>query len=90
MSVYTRVCVYVYIYIVFLIVYDRRIRFYNIMQLACIIKYILEFGTLVKTSRHHVVLAILSFSFVRSVCFSFEFVNLSIYPHSVCCLIIIN
>lgn len=39
------------IYIVLLIVNDRRIRFYNIMQLVCVIKYILEFDTLVKTVR---------------------------------------
>lgn len=52
------VYVYVYvnvltacIYIVLLIVNDRRIRFYNIMQLVCVIKYILEFDTLVETVR---------------------------------------
>lgn len=39
------------IYIVLLIVNDRRIHFYNIMQLVCVIKYILEFDTLVKTVR---------------------------------------
>lgn len=39
------------IYIVLLIVNDRRIRFYNIMQLVCVIKYILEFDTLVETVR---------------------------------------
>lgn len=29
----------------------RRIRFYSIMQLACVFKYILEFSTLVETTR---------------------------------------
>lgn len=50
----TCTCVNVFaacIYIVLLIVNDRRIRFYNIMQLVCVIKYILEFDTLVKTIR---------------------------------------
>lgn len=39
----------------------RRIRFYSIMQLACVFKYILEFGTLVETTRR----ATLSSSFFR-------------------------
>lgn len=48
-----RECVYVYVvylHCLLLTIYDRRIRFYNIMQLACIFKYILEFGTLVETT----------------------------------------
>lgn len=40
----------------------RRIRFYSIMQLACVFKYILEFGTLVETTRR----ATLSSSFFHS------------------------
>lgn len=47
-----------------------RIRFYSIMQLACVFKYILEFGTLVETtsSRH-------TFVFVPSFRVSFAFAD---------------
>lgn len=47
MSVACSVCIYIV-----LIVNDRTLRLYNIMQLVCVIKYILEFGTLVETIRH--------------------------------------
>lgn len=67
---------YVCIYIVFLTVYDRRIRFYSIMQLACVFKYILEFGTLIETT-HRAALTMFS-SFVLSFRASFAFAD----PHS--------
>lgn len=63
---YVRVC----IYIVFLTAYDRRIRFYSIMQLACVFKYILEFGTLAETTpprrTHHIVFFFFRLSFFHS------------------------